>query len=305
MPRTFDATGGILSGEVYTQKYPPVFSRNVAVGFVWFAAAWAAMNLGFAVWGLTIFAPDRAFTLCVASFLPWAPFFLATLMIRSASRTETVLSVDSAGASMRGFLTDVSISWQDVAHVCLARVIAGRTAEPLPAVAVLRAHQNPADRFDRCLTVVANGVQPEDVDGLLTQILRYAPRATVDPEVVLLAALARQAVQHSATVGEPGRIRTLSPFDPIVLHMRQAASPAAPQIVAPMEYLLGNCAKAKSESESGEPAAIACWDMLLCRALCARQLGDRDGYQRLLRAAADSAPGEFAAPLLSAAGVVG
>jgi hypothetical protein len=74
-------------------------------------------------------------------------------------------------------------------------------------------------------------------------------------------------------------------------------------ITAPFEYFLGNVEKARAQCLAGLKAEPNAWELLLCRALCERALGDgaSAGASMTVAAAADS-PSEVAPVLAHAAG---
>ena len=116
--------------------------------------------------------------------------------------------------------------------------------------------------------------------------------------VILLLALSRRVLRQRDGAKVAAEITRLTPSDPGIRALRESSG-AMPGITAPFEYFIGDSEKARAQCAAGLSIEPNAWDLLLCRALCARSLGEEAAYRESLRATLEASPPPEVAPVLA------
>jgi len=213
----------------------------------------------------------------------------AALLLPTASESEVVLGFTGEGVSVVGSRTG-ALAWKAVERVDL------QTSDPS-----LRRYRILSLRFDspdeRELRLHVRRVSAEAMGAILTELLAHCPASAIDIEVPALDALTSSVIARNRRVAT--QVNTLVATDSVLHGILKRQEPQDASVTAPFEYFLGNIDKARAHCAAGLSLESNAWDLLLCRALCERSLGDEAAYRESLRAALEASPPPEVAPVLA------
>jgi hypothetical protein len=261
--------------------------------FLYFwAAGWAIINLGFL--GLM---PWHIKVLALAMFIPWLPFVGGIVFLRRVYGDKPYLEFSDSAVAFRAKAAPCEVLWRDATSLFVPAKFGAIKAKLFPRILILRTdHVVEPSGFGRVGTVI--GLQPgastvpTEIQ-YVTELIRRAPARIVDPEVPLLLGLALRASGKG--------LESLNPADSAIRELLRHPAPEAAPVTAPFEYFLGNIEKGRAQCEAGLETEPGAWDLLLCRALCERALGDEAAWRASLVAALAASPPAEVAPVLALA----
>lgn len=249
---------------------------------------WVLLDIIFGALNYFILGPSKVPGLAVAGLLPILPFGAFVLYLRSVSiQPVPAVELSNHGVVLLNSGSATRIDWSSVTRVRLMREYDGAAVEPFPALVIEGAgarHMPP----DRIALQPAGFPTPEVLQQCLFELLGDCPRGTLDVEVALLLGLVQRIVLQREQAHQGEAITAVSPIERTVLLMRRANAASTAPVIAPFEYFLGNVEKARGQCVMGLASEPRAWDLLLCKSLCERALGDDGAYRILLGGALEA-----------------
>jgi hypothetical protein len=247
--------------------------------------------------------PPQSTALAIGTWFPWLPFALFTVFFCVVAFSYPAFEFSSDRVVLRHSVLSKVILRTEVERLSVVRRYGDEAATPFPAMVMLESSR-PGGLLDGSRAPViafqpGNLHSPELVETVLFELVAHCPPERVDPEVILVLALSHR-VDDSAIGAFAGAVRPFDPHDPVVDRLLTQASTRAPAI-AIFEYFLGNIERARFLGVQGLSVEPGAWDLLLCRALCERSLGDAAAYRLSLAAALAASPPPEIAPVLACA----
>jgi len=254
-----------------------------------------ALAIGLTGIGFLVFLPGHLKWVSLSIFSVLLIYMLGVLFLRSIMLHAPSLEFTDWSVALKSPTVNSEVFWRDATSLSLARSVGGAKARPFPVAVVLkpegRMNLGGLGRGGSILALQVGGdVEPEIEEQFVSELVRRTPAAIVDVELPVLHSMLRAIVSSRLLADDEAVSWRLNPADSGVQRGLRNADPRDAHITAPFEYFLGNIEKARRQCAAGLSLGPNAWDLLLCRALCERSLGDEAAYRELLRASLEASP---------------